>query len=134
MNFLETLGIIGDLLSLIGLGLGLPLFFIGALLHASDKKMIATEIVTTGDAHASPPPLLRWYADGDFYERPMQASERECFEEQEYSVGYVKPRHPETMRLEPQRPSTRIFRLLGTIFVVVGLFGFLASLLPLFGR
>jgi hypothetical protein len=132
VSFLEIVGLIGDLLSLIGLGFGLPLYFVGALLHAADKKMIPTEVVTTGDANASP--LLRWYASGDFYERPMRTIERDYFKEQEYRVGYVKPRHPETMRLEPQRQSTRIFRVLGTTLVVVGLVGLLASFLPLLSR
>lgn len=54
------------------------------------------EVVTTGDVKASP--LLRWYASGDFHERPMRASERDYFQDQEYRIGYVKPRHPETMR------------------------------------
>lgn len=129
MSFIEIAGLIGDLLSLIGLGLGLPSFFIGALLHAADKKMIPTEVVTTGDADASP--LLRWYFSGDFYERPMRAIERDYFIDQEYSVGYVKPHHPATMRMAPQRQSTRLFRVLGTTFVVIGLVGLLASLLPL---
>lgn len=129
MSFIEIAGLIGDLLSLIGLGLGLPSFFIGALLHAADKKMIPTEVVITGDADASP--LLRWYSSGDFYERPMRAIERDYFIDQEYSVGYVKPHHPATMRMAPQRQSTRLFQVLGTTFVVIGLVGLLASLLPL---
>ena len=129
MSFIEIVGLIGDLLSLIGLGLGLPSFFIGALLHAADKKMIPTEVVATSDPN--PSPLLRWYSSGNFYERPMRASERDYFKDQEYSVGYVKPHHPETMRMEPQRQSTRIFQVLGTTFVVVGLVGLLASFLPL---
>lgn len=132
MSFIEIAGLIGDLLSLIGLGLGLPSFFIGALLHAADKKMIPTEVVITGDADASP--LLRWYSSGDFYERPMRAIERDYFKEQDYSIGYVKPHHPEIMRMEPQRRSTRVFRVLGTTFVVIGLVGLLASLLPLLRR
>lgn len=52
MSVLEILGIIGDLLSLIGLGLGIPMYLIGALLHSADKKMIPTEVVTTGDRKA----------------------------------------------------------------------------------
>lgn len=96
MSFFEIVGIIGDLLSLIGLGCGIPLSLIGALVHSADKKMLPTEVVTTGEVKASP--LLRWYASGDFHERPMRASERDYFQDQEYRIGYVKPRHPETMR------------------------------------
>lgn len=131
MNLLEVAGLIGDLLSLVGLGLGLPLFLIGAVMHSTDKKMIATEVVATNDVHT---PQVRWYAAGDFYERAMQPQEQDYFEDQEYCVGFIKPRHPEIMRLEPQRQITKICRVMGTTFVAIGLIGFIASLLPLFSR
>ena len=129
MNFLEIVGIIGDLLSLIGLGLGLPLFLVGALLYSTDKKLVATEVVTTNDGFAL---LVRWYAAGDIYERPIRPDEHDYFKDRDYGVGFVKPRRPGIMRLEPQRQITRVCRVMGRTFVVIGLVGFLASLIPLF--
>lgn len=130
MSFIEIMGIIGDLLSLLGLGLGIPLYLIGALLYSTDKKMVATEVVTINDG---PAPQLRWYAAGDIYERPMRPEEADYFTDQDYREGYVKPRRPGIIRLEPQRQITRICRVFGTTLVAIGLVGFLASLLPLLG-
>lgn len=128
VSFLEIMGIIGDLLSLLGLGLGIPLYLVGLLLYSTDKKMVATEVVPTNDGGV---PQLRWYAAGDIYERPMRPEEADYFTDQDYCEGYVKPRRPGIMRLEPQRQSTRICRVMGTTLVVIGLVGFLASFLPL---
>lgn len=128
MSFIETMGIIGDLLSLLGLGLGIPLYLIGTLLYSTDKKMLATEVVTTDDGGG---PQLRWFAAGDFYERPLRLEEADYFTDQDYCEGYVKPRRPGIMRLEPQRQITRICRVMGTTLVAIGLVGFLLSLLPL---
>ncbi|GAA4480900.1 hypothetical protein GCM10023190_26210 [Enteractinococcus fodinae] len=122
---------IGDLLSLVGLGLGLPVYLIGALLYSADKKMVPTEVVTVYDESST---KLRWYAAGDIYERPVRPDEHDYLRDRDYRVGFVKPRHPAIMRLEPQRQITSICLTLGKTLVIIGLAGFLASLLPLFGN
>ena len=130
MSFIEIMGIIGDLLSLLGLGLGIPLYLVGLLLYSTDKKMLVTEVVTTDDGGV---PQLRWFAAGNFYERTMRPEEADYFTAQDYCEGYVRPRRPGIMRLEPQRQITRLCRVMGTTLVAIGLVGILASLLPLLG-
>ena len=127
MNGLEGIGVAGDLLSWIGLGLGVPLLLVGTFLRAQDVALLPVEIVIVRGPHE---PLARWYAGDAIHERTLDPTERSHYAGKDTCTGYISPRIPSRMRLERHRQVTRSCRALGTTLTVIGLVGFVLSILP----
>jgi len=125
---LEGAGVAGDLLSWIGLGLGVPLLLVGLILRSAERALVPVEIVIVRGDHE---PLARWFAHGDFHERALDAAERAHYAGRDICTGYVNWRDPARMRLERRTPSTRVCLALGATFTVVGLTGLVLSVLPM---
>lgn len=128
MTGLEGAGIAGELLSWIGLVLGVPLLMVGLILRSAERALIPIEIVIVRGAHE---PLARWFAQGDFHERPLDAAERAHYAGKDVCTGYVNRRDATQMRLEHRTPATRICLALGATFTVVGVTGLVLSVLPM---
>jgi hypothetical protein len=124
---LEGAGVAGELLSWIGLGLGLPLLLVGLALRSTERALVPTEIVIV---RGSPEPLARWFADDDFPERPLYPAERPHYAGRDVCTGYISRRDPTLIRLEPHRPATGIYLTLGGTLTVIGLVGLALSIIP----
>jgi hypothetical protein len=126
---LETPGLVGDMLALVGLVCGLPLSLIGWLWRSLEGPHLATEIVTVPSPDG---PMAPWYAGGDFHERILRPGELHHVNGQDAHTGFISRTDPSRLRLEAQHRPTIVCLTLGGVFAGVGAVGFAASLIPLF--
>ncbi|GAA1116711.1 hypothetical protein GCM10009670_01730 [Citricoccus alkalitolerans] len=118
----------GELISWIGLIIGLPVLLLGLLLRAGEKGLVPTEVVLVADGGTL---WARWFSAGEFHERPLRGAERSHFASRDFCLGYLDRRDPSVMRLERRRPVARALLALGSTFVILGACGFALSLLPM---
>jgi hypothetical protein len=122
---LDTLAVVGEVVSWIGLGLGIPLLVIGGMIALAEGRWERVDIAVVEHAEQA---VLRWFAGGDFHERPLTARERVG---DGWHRGFVSARDPSHARLDP--PVIRkLFITLGVVFTVVGAIGFVLSMIPAF--
>lgn len=117
MDVIEVLGMICEVLSWIGLGLGLPMLLLALLGRTIEGRWVPSEIAILDDPDH---PRARWFAASDFWERPLRQSEAVHWEGQSTAPGYVSERHPRTMRFEPHHPALHALHVLGTTLTIVG--------------
>lgn len=128
MNVVDTLGMVGEILSWIALGLGLPLLLVAVLVRAGDGKWLPVDVViVTHDEEI----LARWFAGGDAHERPLTAQEFRG-PAKNPRPGFVSEHHPARMRFEPRRPVIHECYVIGLTLTVIGVLSLLLSFLPMF--
>lgn len=125
---LDTLALAGEVLSWIGLGIGLPLLVAALLVRAVNGEWVAVEVAVIERDGA---PLLRWFAGGDFHERPLRRTEP-WQAGVEWLDGLYSSNDPGRIRIGEPPHLRRVLRTLGIVFVAVGVAGLVLSLLPLF--
>lgn len=125
MTLLDSLGLVGEIISWVGLGIGLPLLLAAALIRADSGRWEPTEIavIRSGDALSA-----RWFADGDFRERPLRAAEADV--DEGWHAGYVSSRRPDRARFAEPPAAGRVCGLLGGVLAGSGAVGFVVSWLP----
>ncbi|NUL44005.1 hypothetical protein F7P69_02160 [Cellulosimicrobium funkei] len=128
MNGLEGAGVAGDLISWIGLTLGIPLLLVGMLLRSGEKGLVTTEVVLVVEGGTM---WARWFSAGEFHERPLRDAERALLAGQDVCRGYVDRRDASAVRFERRRPVTSVCLALGSTFLVLGVCGVALSLLPM---
>ncbi|MFK3676411.1 hypothetical protein ACI2IP_01685 [Microbacterium sp. NPDC090218] len=130
MNAVDAVGTIAEILSWIGLGVGLPLLAVVFLVKGHDGSWLPHEVVVLeeegGRARA------RWFAAGDFWERPLRAEESVHWHGREEVDAFISARHPGLMRFEPRRPLLHAFQVLGITLAGVGAASVVLSFVLLF--
>jgi hypothetical protein len=126
---LDAASLVLELLSWIGLCLGVPLLLAGHLRRLAFSGWNETmAVIVAGrpapDAHGTDPTrprLFRWLGDdGHLYELPADTEETEHLDEGDDVTVFVNPRRPEQARTGPTRREGHLLRLLGWIFVGIG--------------
>lgn len=130
MNALDAVGTIAEVLSWIGLGLGLPLLVIVFLVKTHDGSWLPHEVFILEDEHGRA--RARWFAAGDFRERPLRAEESIHWHGREEVDAFVSEHHPGLMRFEPRRPLLHAFQVLGITLTAVGAGAVILSVVLLF--
>lgn len=128
MTSLDTLALVGEVLSWVGLGLGIPLLLVALLIRALEGSWVDVEIAVIERGGEW---IARWFAGGDFHERPLTRAES-ATAELGWSEGVVSEKQPDHARLGEPPHGRRVVRTLGIVFAGVGVLGLIASLLPLF--
>lgn len=125
MEPIDTLAIVGEVLSWIGLCIGIPLLVIGGMVALTEGRWerVDIAIIDRDGGH-----FARWFTGGDFHERPLSLRERA---DADWHRGYVSSRNPEHARLRPP-VGRRLLLTLGAVFAAIGLIGFIVSFLPAF--
>jgi len=124
----DALVLVADMLSWIGLGIGLPLLLLGLLFALVEGPWLRVEIVITERDSVS---IAHWFAGGHARARPLRRGESgyvgvgSC-------MGVVSSHNPGRVRLGEPPQLRRVLLTLGTVFFSVGVLGFVGSLLPLF--
>ncbi|AZS39671.1 hypothetical protein CVS54_00984 [Microbacterium oxydans] len=118
MNALDAFGTIAEVLSWIGLGIGLPLLVIVLLVKMHDGSWLPQEVVIVEEQDGRA--RARWFAAGDFRERPLRSDESAHWRGREEVNAFVSARHPGLMRFEPRRPLLHAFQVLGITLAAVG--------------
>jgi hypothetical protein len=130
MNAVDAVGTIAEVLSWIGLGVGLPLLAIVLLVKVHDGAWLPQEVVVVEDESGRA--RARWFAAGDFRERPLRADESHHWHGHEDVDAFVSERHPALMRFEPRRPLLHAFQVLGITLAGVGAAAVALSIVLLF--
>lgn len=112
-------------MSWIGLGVGIPLLAIAGMIALIEGRWERVDIAVI---ERDGVPIARWFARGDFHERPLRGSESSAAE---WHSGYVSGRNPANARIHPPM-ATRLLLTLGMIFSVAGAVGAVVSFLPAF--
>ncbi|WP_308798613.1 hypothetical protein [Agromyces silvae] len=117
MSFLDILAIIVEVLSWVGLGIGVPLFIVALILRAADGRWheVDVGIVERG---AGEPVLARWFASDELHERELTADELEEVDDPDSATAYADS----TGRLRFDRHSApaRVFWVLSLVLLGVG--------------
>ncbi|CAN7237157.1 hypothetical protein ACIPJ1_16735 [Microbacterium maritypicum] len=130
MNAVDAVGTIAEVLSWIGLGIGLPLLAIVLLVKLHDGSWVPHEVVIVEDDGGRA--RARWFAAGDFWERPLRAEESVHWHGREEADAFLSERHPSLMRFEPRRPLLHAFQVLGITLAGVGAASVILSIVLLF--
>ena len=127
---LDAASLVLELLSWIGLCLGVPLLLAGYLRRLAFSGWVETMAVivsarpvpdATGPADDSAR-FFRWLGrDGHLYELPADTEESAHLEVGDDLTIYVNPRRADQGRTDPPRRAGHLLRLLGWIFVALGL-------------
>ena len=125
MQTLDILGVVGEAMSWIGLGVGIPLLIVAGMVALAEGRWERVDIAVIERDGA---PIARWFARGDFHERPLRESELSA---DDWHSGYVSTRNPDNARIHPPM-GRRLLLTLGMIFTVAGVVGFIVSFVPAF--
>ena len=128
MDALDTLGLVGEVLSWVGLGIGLPLLLLATLIRAIEGPWRSIEFAIVAREGSV---FARWFAGGDFHERPLRRDEFATPDEG-WAAGVVSANDPARARVGEPPHLRRVIMTLGSVFVGVGVIGLVGSLLPLF--
>lgn len=125
MNPIDTVAVVGEVVSWIGLGLGIPLLVIAGMVALAEGRWEPVDLaIVERDGQTT----LRWFAGGDFRERPLRSREHPG---DDWHKGFVSVRDPGHVRLTPP-VMRRFFVTLGVVFASLGAVGFVLSFLPAF--
>lgn len=125
MQIIDTLAMVGEAMSWIGLGVGIPLLIVAGMVALAEGHWERVDIaVVERDGVA----IARWFARGDFHERPLRESELTA---EDWHSGFVSTRNPENARVHPPM-GRRLLLTLGMIFAIAGSVGFVVSFVPAF--
>ncbi|MDQ0642341.1 hypothetical protein [Microbacterium murale] len=125
MQIIDTLAAVGEAMSWIGLGVGIPLLIVAGMVALTEGtwERVDIAVIQRDDV-----PIARWFARGDFHERPLRGSELTA---EDWHSGYVSARNPDNARIHPPM-GRRVLLTLGVIFTSAGVIGFVVSFLPAF--
>src|SRR5690606_17642466 len=109
----------------IGLGVGIPLLIVAGMIALAEGRWEPVDIaVIERDGKA----IARWFAGGDFRERPLTQRENVA---DGWHEGFVSVRTPGHVRMTA--PMLRRFlATLGIVFAGVGIIGLVVSMIPAF--
>ncbi|MGL3150980.1 hypothetical protein ACSS7Z_11545 [Microbacterium sp. A82] len=125
MSPLDALAAVGEVLSWIGLGAGIPLLIVAGMIALAEGRWEPVDIaVIERDGEA----IARWFAGGDFRERPLTQRENVT---DGWHEGFVSVRSPGHVRMTAPM-LRRLLATLGIVFAGVGIIGLVVSMIPAF--
>lgn len=125
---IDAFALVGDVMSWIGLGIGLPLILTAMLIRQVQGEWVPIEIAVI-ERNGSP--TARWFAGGDFHERPLRRHES-AMTDDGWADGFVQTIDPSRVRVGDPPDPRRVLRMVGIAFASVGAIGLIVSLLPMF--
>lgn len=132
MDAIDALGTIAEIISWIGLGVGVPLLVIVLLVKVHDGRWLPLEVVILEEEDGRA--RARWFTAGGFRERPLRADESHHWLGREEADAFISERHPDLMRFEPRRPLIHALQVLGITLAGVGAASVVLSVILLFTR
>lgn len=118
MSFLDVLAIIVEVLSWLGLGLGVPLFIVALILRAADGRWHEVEIGVVERVGSDEPALARWFASDELHERELTSDELAEIDDPDSATAYADPTG--RLRFERHSAPARVFWILSLVLLGVG--------------
>jgi hypothetical protein len=134
---LDAASLVLELLSWIGLIIGVPLLIAGYVRRLfftgwTETMAVVVTLRPVPDAPRDPSTdvtVFRWLGtDGHLYELPADTEETAHLSEGDDVTVFVNPRRPEQARTDPAHREGHVLRLLGYIFLGVGVVSVAASI------
>ena len=120
---------IAELLTWVGISVGLVLLFASLVTRAVSGRWIETDaVLVEGTDEAS----VRWMSDDGLHLQPITSHERSEFATSEGLRIFYQRRDPSRMRLEATGHGERVLRLLGLLLFGMGAVAFIVSMVLIF--
>lgn len=124
---MDTFSVVGEVLAWMGLGIGAPLLVVALLIGLVEGRWVPVEIAVIDRGGQ---PTARWFAGGDFHERPLRRGEPVPADDG-WVDGFYSSNDPSRARIGEPPHLRRVVRTVGIVFAAVGVLGLSASFLPL---
>lgn len=128
-SVLDLVGAIAELLTWVGISLGLMLLLASLVVRAASGRWIETDaILVDGADEAS----VRWMSADGLHLHPITNAERSDFASPDGVRIFYQKRDPDRMRLEAMGHGERVLRLLGLLLFGLGILAFVVSMALIF--
>ncbi|MCK8608242.1 hypothetical protein [Agromyces sp. C10] len=124
MGVLVVIALVGEVVAWITFVGGALCLLAFAFARVVDGTWEPTEAVVA-DGPAGP--CVRWFAGGEFHERPLDEEERQHIQPGESQPAYYRRRTPDRLRFQPDSPLPRALGGLAAILLSIGLLATIAS-------
>jgi hypothetical protein len=130
VSFLDILAIIVEVLSWVGLGIGVPVFIAALILRAADGRWHEVDIGIVEGTSSGVPALVRWFASDELHERELTPEELASIDDPDSATAYADSSG--RLRFERHSAPTRVFWVLSLALLGVGVVALAASLILMF--
>ncbi|MRG59647.1 hypothetical protein GE115_07145 [Agromyces sp. CFH 90414] len=123
----EILSLAVEVLSWVGLGLGVPLAVAALIARLVDAGREEVEVVVVHPQHGEP--ILRWFAGDELHERAVEPGELDEVADHEDAIGYASG---DDLRFHRRGPATRVLTTVAIVLLAVGTASLVASVVLMF--
>ena len=128
-SFLDLVGMIAELLTWVGISVGLLLLVASLLARAVSGRWVETDAVLVDGADET---SVRWMSEEGLHLQTLTTQERSDLPESEGLRIFYQRRDPRRMRLEATGHGERVLRLLGLLLFGLGILAFVLSIALIF--
>jgi len=128
-SVLDLVGAIAELLTWVGISLGLLLLLASLVVRAVSGRWIETDAVLVDGADET---SVRWMSADGLHLQPITSAERSDFASPDGVRIFYQKRDPDRMRLEAMGHGQRVLRLLGLLLFGLGILAFIVSIALIF--
>ena len=130
MNALDFLGIISEILTLVGLIIGTTLYIVGLSVRGISGRWSRTSAVIAASGAAT---VIRWFDDlGDVHECPADTHETHHLVPGDDVRVWFRNRHPERCRTHDPDLDGKGLRLIGLVLLGIGVVAGVAGIVLMF--
>ncbi|RLP67642.1 hypothetical protein D9V30_13490 [Mycetocola reblochoni] len=130
MSVVDTIGIIGELLSWVGAFAGVPFLIAALVIHAVEGPRLPTNVTIIEDLDHRK--VAQWAVEERTYSRPLTVEDGPADPHSTSVTGYFRVRHPHLLDIYKRSHRERVCLALAATLLSVAVAGFLASLAPMF--
>ena len=130
MNALDFIGIISEILTLVGLIIGTTLYIVGLSVRGISGRWTRTSAVIAASGAAT---VIRWFDDlGDVHECPADTHETHRLVPGDDVRVWFRNRHPERCRTHDPDLDGKGLRLIGLVLLGIGVVAGVAGIVLMF--
>lgn len=130
MNALDFIGIISEILTLVGLIIGTTLYIVGLSVRGISGRWTRTSAVIAASGAAT---VIRWFDDlGDVHECPADTHETHHLVPGDDVCVWFRNRHPERCRTHDPDLDGKGLRLIGLVLLGIGVVAGVAGIVLMF--
>ncbi|MDR5701437.1 hypothetical protein [Agromyces aerolatus] len=130
MSFLDVLAIIVEVLSWVGLGVGIPLLIAALIVRAADVRWHEVDL---GIVEPTPPgsiAIARWFASDELHERELTDEELAGLGDPDSATAYAD--HSGRLRFERHSAPSRVLWVLSLALLAVGVVALAGAIVLMF--